>query len=65
MTLAESLFILHLNKLLAIEAAEILSIVYIAELVADNAGVADCSIYVGVRVAKYPRIDTAVGDKVA
>ena len=34
-TLAESLFILHLNKPSAIEAAEILTIVDIAELVAD------------------------------
>ena len=34
-TLAESLFILHLNKLPAIEATEVLTIVNIAELVAD------------------------------
>ena len=63
-TLAESLFILHLNKLFAIEATEILTIVNIAELVADNASIANCCIYVGVRVSKYPRIDTAVGYEV-
>ena len=41
-------FFLHLNKLFAIEATEVLSIVNITELVADNTGVADYCIYVGV-----------------
>ena len=36
----------------------ILTIGYIAKLIANNAGIADCCIYVGMRVAKYPRIDT-------
>ena len=34
-TLAESLFILHLNKLTAIEAGEVLLVVNITELAAD------------------------------
>ena len=34
-TLAESLFILHLDKLTAIEAGEVLSVVNITELAAD------------------------------
>ena len=34
-TLAESLFTLHLNKLFAIEAAEVLTIIDITALVAD------------------------------
>ena len=34
-TLAESLFFLHLNKLSAIETAEILTVINIAELVAN------------------------------
>ena len=55
---------LHFNILPAIKAAEILAVVDIAKLVADNTGIADCCIYVGVRVSKYPRIDTAVGNKV-
>ena len=63
-TLAESLFILHLNKLPAIEAGEVLTIVNITEQVADNASIADCNIYVGVRVSKNPRINTAVGSPV-
>ena len=54
----------HLYKLSAIEAAEILSVIDITELVADNASFSDCCIYVGVRVAKYPRIDTAVSSPV-
>ena len=64
-TLAESLFILHLNKLPAIETAEILTIVDIAELVADDAGIADCCINIGVRVSENPRIDTAISDDVS
>ena len=63
-TLAESLFILHLYNLPAIEASEVLTIIDITELVADNAGVADCCINVSVRVSKNPRIDTAVGSPV-
>ena len=65
MTLAESLFILHLNKLPAIEADKILTIVDIAELVADNASVADCCINIGVRVSENPRIDTAISNEIA
>ena len=57
--------ILHLNKLSAIEATEVLSVVNIAKLVANYAGIADCCINIGVRVSKNPRIDTAVGNKVA
>ena len=56
---------LHLYKLPAVKTTEVLSAVNIAELVTNNASIADCCIYVGVRVAKYPRIDTAVGYKVA
>ena len=52
-------FFLHLYKLPAIETAEVLSVVNIAELVTNDAGIADCCINVGVRVSKYPRIDTA------
>ena len=64
--LAEYRFLyLHLNIFAAIEAAEILSIVNISKLVANDAGIADCCIYIGVRVSENPRIDTAVGDKVA
>ena len=63
-TLAESLFILHLNKLPAIEATKILTIVNISKLVANDAGIADCCIYIGVRVSENPRIDTAVGSPV-
>ena len=65
MSLAESLFTLHLNKVSAIEAGKILTIVNIAELVTYNTGIADGRIYVGVRVSEYPRIDTAVGNEVA
>ena len=63
-TLAESLFILHLNKLSAIEAGKVLTIVNITELVANDSGIADCCINVGVRVSENPRIDTAVGSPV-
>ena len=63
-TLAESLFILHLNKLPAIEAGKILTVVDIAELVANNASIVDCCIYIGVQVVEYPRINTAVGSPV-
>ena len=63
-TLAESLFILHLNNLPAIEATEILMVIDIAELVINDAGIADCCIYVGVRVPENPRINTAVGSPV-
>ena len=58
-------FFLHLYKLPAIEATEILTVIDIAKLVADNTGIADCCIYVGVRVPENPRIDTAVSNKVA
>ena len=54
----------HLYKLPAIETSEILAVIDISKLVADNAGIADCCIYVGVRVPKYPRIDTTVGSPV-
>ena len=64
-TLAESLFILHLNKLPAIEATEILTVIDISELVAENARIADGCIYVGLQVSQNPRINTAVGNKVA
>ena len=59
------LLLLYLNKPPAIEAGKILTVVDIAKLVANNAGIADCSIYVGVRVSKYPRIDTAISNEVA
>ena len=55
---------LHLNKLTAIEATEVLTIVNITELVANNACIPDCCIYVGVRVPENPRINTAVGSPV-
>ena len=55
---------LHLYKLPAVKTTEVLSVIDIAELVADNTGIADGCIYVGVRVAEYPRIDTAVGSPV-
>ncbi len=55
---------LHLNKPLAIEATEVLSVVNIAELVTNDAGIADCCINVGVRVPENPRINTAVGSPV-
>lgn len=61
----ECLLLLYLNKPPAIEASEVLTVVDIAKLVADNAGIADCCIYIGVRVPENPRIDTAIGDKVA
>ena len=53
-------FFLHLYKLPAVKTTEVLSVVNIAKLIANNASVADCCIYVGVRVPKYPRIDTAI-----
>ena len=56
---------LHLNKLPAIEASEILAVIDISKLVADNTGIADCCINVGVRVPKNPRINTAVGNEIA
>ena len=56
---------LHLNKRPTIEAVKSLTIVNISKLIANNASIADCCIYVGVRVSKYPRIDTAVCDEVA
>ena len=65
MTLAEALFILHLNKLPAIETTEIFTVIDISKLVADNASVADCCIYVGVRVPENPCIDTAISNEVA
>ena len=55
---------LHLNKLPAIETVKILAVIDISKLVANNAGITDCCIYVGMRVSKYPRIDTAVGSPV-
>ena len=58
------MLLLYLNKLSAIEATEILAVIDISELVADNASIADCSIYVGVRVPENPRINTAVGSPV-
>ena len=56
---------LHFNILSAIEAVKILTIVNITKLVADNAGIADGCINIGVRVPKYPRIDTAVSNEIA
>ena len=35
---------LHLNKLTAIETTEILAVIDISKLVADNTGIADCCI---------------------
>ena len=62
--LAEYRFLyLYLNIFATIEAGKILSVIDIAELVANNASIADGCIYVGVRVAKYPRIDTTGCDK--
>ena len=55
---------LHFNKLPAIEATKVLTIIDITELIANNAGITDGCIYVGVRVSKNPRIDTAVGSPV-
>lgn len=55
---------LHFNILPAIEAGEVLSVVNITELVADNTGIADYRINVGVRVPENPRINTAVGYEV-
>ena len=55
----------HLNKLPAIETGKILSVVNIAELVTNDAGIADCCIYVGVRVPENPRIDTAFSNEIA
>ena len=55
---------LHLYKLSTVKTTEDLSVVNIAELIADNAGVADGYIYVGVRVSEYPHIDTAVSSPV-
>ena len=54
----------HLKTLSAIEAGEVLSVVNITEVVADNASVADCCINVGVRVPENPRINTAVSSPV-
>ena len=42
-----------------------LIVINIAKLIADKACIADCCIYVGVRVPENPRIDTAVNDEVA
>ena len=56
---------LHLYKLPAIETTEIFTVIDIAKLIANNASVADCCIYVGVRVSENPRIDTAIGYEVA
>ena len=56
---------LHLYKLPAVKTTEVLSVVNMAELVTNDAGIADCCIYVGVRVPENPCIDTAVGNKVA
>ena len=42
-----------------------LIVIDIAKLIADKACIADCCIYVGVRVSENPRIDTVVGNKVA
>ena len=55
----------HLYKLSAIEATEVLSVVNISKLVANNASIADCCIYIGVRVPEYPHIDTAISNEVA
>ena len=59
------LLLLYLSKPPAIETTEILMVIDISELVADNTGVADCCIYVGMRVPENPRINTAVSDEVA
>ena len=56
-TLAESLFILHLNKLPAIEAAEVLAIVNIAELVADNMGIAEVA---SILACECPKIHASI-----
>ena len=58
------MLLLHLNKLPAIEAGKVLTIVNITELVANDSGIADCCINVSVRVSENPRIDTAVGSPV-
>ena len=41
-----------------------LIVINIAKLIADKACIPDCCVYDGVRVSKYPRIDTAVYDEV-
>ena len=40
-------------------------VVDIAELVADNACIADCCINIGVRVSENPRIYAAISNEVA
>ena len=42
-----------------------LTIDHIAKLIADKACIPDDCLLVGVRVSENPRINTAVGDKVA